>query len=142
MTLFLYQIGITLAPPNDYFDTDIQISRSLDLCDRIISIYGGWLLPAIYGLLGALVFQLRSIMNPLVPPPNFGAVIVRAALAMMAGVSISWFEGSFSAAALDGHQRGLTVFGLAFVFGFSIDIFFAILDRIVVSTSKTILGKT
>ncbi len=58
----------------------------------------------------------------------------------MAGVSISWLFSSFNAKSLGDHPGGITVFALAFVFGFSIDVFFRILDRLVLSLSKSLLA--
>ncbi|MFL5296023.1 MAG: hypothetical protein ACJ798_06540, partial [Phenylobacterium sp.] len=142
MSEFLYTLGINRAPPQDQSDADRMVGRMIQYSQDIVLMWGGWLLPAIYALLGSVVFQLRAIMSPIVPTPNLGAVIVRSALAMMAGVSISLLEGSFSGRGLGGHGPGLTVFGVAFLFGFSLDVFFSALDRVVASVSKSILART
>ena len=109
-----------------------------DQSAEIVSFYGIWLLPAVYGLLGGMVYQLRSFMNSLIPLPNFGHVVVRLALATMAGVSVSWVEGSIGAKAGSSATPGLAVFGLAFILGFGVDIFFSALDRAVGSFAKII----
>jgi hypothetical protein len=65
---------------------------------------------------------------------------VRAALAMMAGVSISWVFASFIDKGANERPGGITVFGLAFLFGYSVDVFFDTLDRLIARISDTILG--
>jgi hypothetical protein len=141
MVVDLSQLGITVTPPQDSLSINYQISQKIRACNDIISFYGGWVLPAFYGLLGAMVFHLRGVMNPLVPTPHLGSVAVRMSLAMMAGVSISWLLASPFAKPLGVHGPALGVFGLAFMFGFSIDIFFSALDRVVVSITRSISAR-
>jgi hypothetical protein len=134
LTAFLSTIGIPdlFQDPNKRVET--QIAIDLQHCNDFISVLGQWVLPALYGLFGALVFHLRSMMNPLVATPNL--IVVRGALAMMAGVSISWIFNAATGAGSTDHPGGVTAFGLAFVFGYSIDVFFKGLDRVVLQLSK------
>lgn len=105
-------------------------AKGLTICNDMISIYGLWVLPALYGLFGALVYHLRTMMNPNVATPNL--IAARWALAMMAGVSVSWVFSSLSS----DRPGGITVFGLAFLFGYSVDVFFGALDRAVAQFSS------
>jgi hypothetical protein len=141
MNKYLNTIGITVSSNADSNGHSAFIADKIDECRQIIAFYGVWLLPAIYGLLGGMVYQLRNFMNPLMPIPNFSYVVVRLALATMAGVSASWVQGSMGAKEVAGAGPGLAVFGMAFIFGFGVDIFFSALDRAVGSLSKTIGGR-
>lgn len=138
MSNYLTSVGISVSPPGGQLSIDDQVANGLRTSSDIVLILGSWVLPALYGLLGAMVFQLRLIMNPMLPNPHLGSVVVRSALAMMAGVSIAWLAGSLEIQKL---SPGLAVFGLAFMFGFSIDIFFATLDKLVNSISKAIVAR-
>jgi hypothetical protein len=133
LTAFLSSIGIPdlFQDPNKRVET--QIAIDLQHCNDFISVLGQWVLPALYGLFGALVFHLRSMMNPMIATPNL--IVVRGALAMMAGVSIAWlFNAMVGVGAAN--PGGVTAFGLAFVFGYSIDVFFKALDKVVMQFSK------
>ncbi|HEY3951630.1 hypothetical protein [Phenylobacterium sp.] len=137
MVDYLYRLGITSADPPSDSTVEGLLSERISRLNNIISIYGLWLLPALYALFGAMFFQLRSLMKPLLPNPNL--ILARAALAAMAGVSISWVFASFVDKTAPG---GITVFGLAFLFGYSIDVFFSALDRLTTSVSNTLLGRS
>ncbi len=136
---YLYRLGITSAEPASDSTVEGLLSERISKLNNIVSIYGLWILPAVYALFGTMFFQLRALMKPLLPNPNL--ILARAALAVMAGVSISWVFSSFVDRSVDGQPGGITVFGLAFMFGFSIDIFFSALDRLTTSLSTTLLGK-
>jgi len=131
---YLYRLGITSAEAADDATVEGLLSERIGKLNNIVSVYGLWVLPAIYALFGTMFFQLRSLMKPLLPSPNL--ILARAALAVMAGVSISWVFASFVDKSADGHPGGITVFGLAFLFGYSIDVFFAALDRLTSSLSN------
>jgi hypothetical protein len=105
------------------------ITADIEASNQIINAYGLWVLPALYALFGAMVFYFRAVMNPLAPTPRLP--IIRATLAVMSGVSISWLLSSFNSKAIGDHAGGIGVFTLAFLFGFSIEVFFAVLDSLV-----------
>lgn len=112
-------------------------------CQRMLTLLGFWVLPALYGLLGATVFQMRAILNPLVPLPSPERLFLRLALGGFAGISIFLVFGPAPQKIFEGSSSVIGSFGLAFLFGFSIDVFFTILDRLVgmVSQSVTQTGK-
>jgi hypothetical protein len=112
------------------------LSRDISSLEDIITIYGLWVLPALYALFGMMVFYFRSLVNPALKKP--GHPVGRAVLAVMAGVSVSWLFNSLNATTFG----GLTVFVLAFLFGFSLNAFFATLDRLVSSLSKLASAST
>jgi len=90
----------------------------------------GWLLPFLYGLLGACVYVMRRLLFDTKAAVVENVVIVlRLALGALAGVAIGWFAvpSSMSSAALGASSLPYV---LAFLAGFSIDILFTMLDRV------------
>ena len=98
---------------------------------KTLNVYGLWILPALYGALGAMVFYMRAVLNPVLTDPPIDKIIHRVALGGFAGIIFAWFW----APTPDTMEKfvGLTVnsFAIAFVIGFSIDVFFALLDKLV-----------
>ena len=95
-----------------------------------------WLLPGLYGLLGACVYLMRNMMrsrndnfNPENTVLNKLSLLLRIALGGLAGIIIGWFWvpaiSSSSAATISSIP-----FGIAFLAGFSIETLFSLLDRI------------
>ena len=107
-------------PPTSLF---YQVKASMETLN-------GWVLPFLYGLLGAAVFVMRSLLDPRTPIMGFFPSIVRVALGGIAGIIIGWFwvPAAFAAGAVASVSS--LPFGLAFLGGFSIDILFSILDRL------------
>jgi hypothetical protein len=98
-----------------------------------------WLLPGLYGLLGACVFLLRDLV--LSRNGKFSQdkrivsvllMVLRIALGGLAGIIIGWFW----LPAPVGNENSVVIpissipFGLAFMAGFSIDTLFSLLDRV------------
>ncbi|MGB0659573.1 MAG: hypothetical protein ACPGNV_05275 [Mangrovicoccus sp.] len=99
---------------------------------RYVELYGRWYLPALYGALGALLFTMRSFLNPVFPDPPFLTVVLRVVLGSFAGVVLGWFmtpELSQSIGSISGVR--LSLLTIAFLCGFGIDVFFAFFDRLV-----------
>lgn len=92
---------------------------------------GMWYLPALYGMLGATLFYMRRVLDPTVPDPPLTRVLHRLALGAFAGVIITWFWIPNSELAEGFTSIGLTLFTLAFLVGFCVDVLFALLDRVV-----------
>lgn len=92
-----------------------------------------YVLPALLGVLGAMTFVLRSLSVQLAnysytPQPR-GTTLARMTLGMVAGVF-----GSLMVSAGANPDQGLRVLPplvLPFVFGYGVDIFFALLDKVV-----------
>ena len=100
-----------------------------------------FVLPMLYGLIGALAFILRTLVwqvrNDSFTPKSSLRFRLRWPLGMLAGIAVGWF----SAPATDGAVRNaLTLseeigtigpFALAFLAGFSVEVLFTGLDRLV-----------
>lgn len=108
----------------------------------IIAPYAAWILPALFACLGAMIYFLRLLVDPTQPSPRVNRVVHRMALAALAGVIAGWFWEPAFGANSEFQAAGLGLFTFAFVIGFSIEIFFSLLDRLVdiSSTAITKLG--
>jgi hypothetical protein len=108
----------------------------------IIAPYAAWALPALFAWLGVMVYFLRQMVDPAEPNPTPDRVVLRMALAALAGVIAGWFWEPAFGSNTEFKAAGLGLFTFAFVIGFSIEIFFSLLDRIVQisSTAITKLG--
>lgn len=125
LDLFCYQGLIyqpSMVPP---------IGEKLSRVNQVLSMYSLWILPAIYGALGATIYFMRSILDPLLPDPPTGKILLRVALGALAGIILGWFWTPDSVTANDIGSVGFSLFGMAFLLGFSIDVFFVMLERLV-----------
>ena len=90
----------------------------------------GWVLPFLYGLLGASVFVMRTLLDPRAPTLGFAPALLRVSLGGIAGIIIGWFSVSTGATSHGVPTISVVPFGLAFCAGFSIEILFSVLDRV------------
>ncbi len=101
-----------------------------------LGLYSLWVLPAICGILGATVFFMRSLLDPLIPDPPGGEIFLRVALGALAGIILGWFWSPDDASGTGVSNVGLGLFALSFLVGFSINVFFVMLDRFVMMTEE------
>jgi hypothetical protein len=104
-----------------------------------IAPYALWILPSLFGALGAIIFHLRVILDPLRPDPGPVRILHRIVLGSLSGMVLAWFWVPDSGIGVDLSGIGFGLFALAFIFGFSLDVFFTMLDRFVV-ISNTAIG--
>lgn len=90
----------------------------------------GWFLPFLYGLLGALVFVMRDLLNPRIPTAGLFPSLLRVSLGGIAGIIIGWFWIPSASKTTDLVNITSIPFGIAFLTGFSIDVLFSLLDRL------------
>jgi hypothetical protein len=95
--------------------------------EAYISFLKSWLLPLLYGLLGASVYCMRNLLNPRTANTSLVGIIFRISLGGIAGIAIGWL----SLPSGPGQDVSVTMapFLIAFLAGFSIDALFAILER-------------
>ncbi len=119
--------GVITITPNSISTLTLQ-AKTLS---EVLSPYALWILPALYGALGGIMFHMRMILNPLLPNPPLARLIHRIALGGLAGMILAWFMAPGTKLGGEVTGIGFSLFTFAFLFGFSLDIFFAILDQFV-----------
>lgn len=92
-----------------------------------------YLIPAMLGLLGAVTYMMRSVSAQLVqysyiPMPK-GMTMARITIGMVGGVIGSMLVTGTSLG--DSSLKVLPPLGVPFLFGYAVDVFFALLDKIV-----------
>ena len=90
----------------------------------------GWILPFLYGLLGSLVFSMRNMLDTRTPNIESFALVFRIALGGIAGIVIGWFWVPAPSKGAELVAINSAPFALAFLVGYSIDIFFSLLARL------------
>lgn len=128
-------IGLTAMSEPGRFDYNSKSAADLR---RTSDILGFWVLPGLYGALGALMFFMRAILSPFYPDPSVSRVALRIALGVFAGIAIVWFWSPSTTQTMAATNLTLGSFTIAFLVGFSIDVFFALLDRLVTLATMTI----
>jgi hypothetical protein len=103
-----------------------------------INFVGAWMLPWLYGMLGAVIFHMRQLLDPDRPNPSWLRFSYRIVLGGFAGIIVVWFWTPSSQKLGPPAFATLTSFGLAFLVGFSTDFFFQALDRLVSYLSQAI----
>ncbi len=106
--------------------------------DFILSTFQGYLLPLLYGLLGALIFVLRSLMNEvktMVYTPNSEIKFrLRITLGALGGMIVGWFLKPDETNAL----ASLSPMAIAFLMGYNVDMLFSIMDKAIDNIRKSI----
>lgn len=99
--------------------------------EKILRVFGFWVLPGLYGALGATIFYMRSILNPILPDPPMEQIVHRVALGGFSGIIFAWFWAPSPQSTEQFAGLSINSFAIAFVIGFSIDVLFTLLDRLV-----------
>lgn len=121
---------------------DAQIWSEDDLFGQLqgkLMVANALLLPAAFGILGALIYHFRVFMDPLRPDVQFQRVMLRIFLGGFAGLS-TYFFFTPDAQIAAGISPSLAGLAIPFVLGFSIDVFFRLLDRLVQQMSRWVDG--
>ena len=130
-TCFMQSLGMV---SHDY-PADPMIYATRNKVHLLVS----WLLPGLYGLLGACVFVMRDLLRDNMLSRVHGdarivdllSLVLRIALGGLAGIIIGWFSVPTSLTASSAAISISSIpFGMAFLAGFSIESLFALLDRL------------
>jgi hypothetical protein len=124
-------VGFDPLSPNNYYYYVYQLREG-------IGFLGSWVLPWLYGMLGAVIFHMRRLLDPRVPNPTWLRFGYRIVLGGFAGIIVVWFLTPGSQKLAQPAFATLTSFGLAFLVGFSTDVFFQALDRLVSYLSQAV----
>lgn len=116
------------------------LDQQLDQLRQRVGIYALWILPALYGAMGAVMYHMRWVLDPLLPHPSPLRLLHRVVLGALSGVVLGWFYAPGTAIGEAATEVGFSLFVVAFLFGFSLDIFFALLDRLVTFSERSVRG--
>ncbi len=100
----------------------------------------GWILPFLYGVLGAGVYHMRRYLDPLIPNPSLLRSTYRMILGGFAGIIVVWIWTPTPLKPSEPAFATLSAFSIAFLMGFSTDVFFQALDRLVINLSQWVNG--
>jgi TRAP-type C4-dicarboxylate transport system permease small subunit len=101
-----------------------------------VNLLVSWMLPGLYGLLGACVFLMRELLlgnkaRGDARIVDMLSLLLRVALGGLAGIIVGWFwVPTTPNPASSAIEVSSVSFGVAFLAGFSIDSLFALLDRL------------
>ena len=98
----------------------------------IIQAMSTYVLPMLYGLVGACAYILRSLFTEIRQVTFHGASIInhrlRLPLGMLSGVAIGWF---FKAETLSSELGSIQPLALAFIAGYSVELLFTAMDTLI-----------
>jgi hypothetical protein len=121
--------------PSEFQTTSASIRA---VASQVVEVMQKWLLPLLYGALGASVFVIRTLSvqarDRLFRREALVSLVLRVFLGMISGLAIGWFWNQNPAAATAAGPVTVTTlspFALAFVAGYGVELFFALLDKIV-----------
>ena len=127
----------TVRPANSMEDAfPGRYNAAFNLLDKrrilqsMMSLLGASILPMLYGLFGASVYLLRALLpnqdTLAIGEQTTVDVILRLGLGTVAGLTVGWFNLTSNVAELT-----TTPFAVAFLAGFSLDLVFSFLTRLV-----------
>ena len=115
-------------------------SRTKTLIERAekdIELAGAWFLPAVWGMLGAVLFNIRSLLDHMRPNPPFARALLRILLGGLAGVLAA--QMLVPSQLIDAPFAGSAgLYLLAFTVGYSVHVLFNFLDRIAFAANRAI----
>lgn len=114
------------------------LGEVVDKLGLVVNVYGLWVLPALYGALGAALYHMRRVLNPILPNPSPLRVLYRITVSAFAGIVIAWIWAPGPQANEEFQNIGVNLFVVAFLVGYSIDVFFTLLDRLVAGVTGSI----
>jgi len=118
----------TEADPTSELETTIIRSK----LEMLLLFFSGYLLPMLYGLIGACAFVLRKLSDEIDKMTYAHDARVRYTLRLnigvLTGLAVGWF---LKPGAGDPFLTSLSPLALAFVAGYGSDLFFLCLDKIV-----------
>jgi hypothetical protein len=130
--------------PNDslFGPNELQTRRAATraIAGQVIDVMQKWLLPLLYGALGAMVFVVRTLSTQArdrgFRTEALVSLVLRVFLGLISGLAIGWFWTHDSSAATNAaggpmSLSTLSPFALAFIAGYGVEVFFALLDKIV-----------
>ncbi|PCI28690.1 MAG: hypothetical protein COB67_05805 [SAR324 cluster bacterium] len=136
-----WQIDMKLDPDTQFCTKGVEPNTTAILKNIEITLeaFNSYLLPLLYGLLGALAYVLRALTTAIkkltYTKESLINYLLRLALGALAGLAIGWFlkpeAQSFQSVQM------LSPLALAFLAGYSVELLFSALDKIVVAFTSS-----
>lgn len=132
--IWMFGQELHLDVPIELQDLGIKFSANMIAAQSFIQMLQSYLLPLIYGLLGALIFVLRTLLQQ-VRSLTYTAsreigYRLRLTLGCLAGMITGWFLKP------EMGEMALSPMALAFLSGYSIEVLFSLLDKLIDSLRK------
>lgn len=123
-----------------YYNSETHTDRVVLLASRVLEVLQQYLLPLLYGWLGAMAYVLRTLgaqararLYSIDEHINFS---LRIWLGIVAGLAIGWFFRGGTDDETATAVGSISALALAFVSGYSVDLLFTAMDRIVAAFSS------
>ena len=112
--------------------------ENLLAADFVLNSFQGYILPLLYGLLGAFIYVLRSLMGEIKALTySYDSEIryrLRLTLGALGGMIIGWFLKPDDAGAV----ASLSPMALAFLMGYNVDLLFTLMDKLIDNMKRSI----
>jgi hypothetical protein len=113
---------------------EFQLKFALKYSSYVLGAIQSYILPLLYGLLGAIAYILRSLVKE-IKEKSFTQemrinYLLRVFLGALAGLAIGWFFGDIEGRVSAGISS-LSPLALAFLAGYSVEVLFSVMDRFI-----------
>jgi hypothetical protein len=134
-----WTIGIDM-PPAGFINEKAGMDALRDTLKFKANTANSWILPAIYGALGAAVYSVVRYINVFLADPPLRTSLLRIAFGSFTGITLSMLFGPSSIVMMAEFQTSTTLFLACFLFGYSLDSFLALLRRADSYVNSTFTG--
>lgn len=121
-------------------EREAQSWTSGAVAKEVLNVLQTYVLPPLYGWLGAIAYVLRRLISEIAArtydEDNNISYTMRIYLGILAGLAVGWF---FSSTALPGPDvlRVLSPLALAFLAGYSVELLFSAMDKLLEAFSRS-----
>ncbi|MCA9709194.1 MAG: hypothetical protein KDK70_25340 [Myxococcales bacterium] len=122
--------ALALAHERKLAETDTEKYELMVTAGMILSLLQAYVLPLLYGLLGASLYVLRTLQHQVrkrtYSPASNADFRIHMSLGALAGIAIGWLLSPGNDT-----STSLSSFALAFLAGYSIDVLFSLMDGLI-----------
>lgn len=138
VTDYCFQVAVANAGSNSALQAEAPDSMTYGRKIRgNMSLRTVWILPLTLGFLGATIFMMQNVANVRTPAVEWHSLAMRIAMGGIAGVAAGWFVGGDMIKLPEASPISIS-FALAFLTGYSIDIFFQALARLSATVTQNL----
>lgn len=118
-------------------ETYVELIRTIR---NRLDILSSWVLPAFYGALGSILMTLQIHQDAFQPRQTFSRIVSRVFLGSFIGLIVGWFWSPQSNQFFEFANVNVGLFAVAFMFGYGIDVFLNLLQRMVQKLAGAVEG--